>query len=75
MDKEAEMSQGPEQIRSFIAIELPEEAREGLARLRKELEPQPKASSGLLGRHRWGNGQAIQVTARHRLRARRPGIC
>jgi len=28
----------PEQIRSFIAIELPEEAREGLARLRKELE-------------------------------------
>ena len=38
MDKEAEMSQGSEQIRSFIAIELPEEVREGLARLRKELE-------------------------------------
>ena len=38
MDKEAEMSQGPEQIRSFIAIELSEEAKEGLARLRKELE-------------------------------------
>ncbi len=38
MDKEAEMSQGPEEIRSFIAIELPEEAKEGLARLRKELE-------------------------------------
>ena len=32
------MSHNPEQIRSFIAIELPEEAREGLARLRKELE-------------------------------------
>jgi len=27
-----------DQIRSFIAIELPEEAKEGLARLRKELE-------------------------------------
>jgi len=27
-----------EQIRSFIAIELPEEAKEGLARLKKELE-------------------------------------
>jgi len=38
MDKEAEMSQGPEQIRSFIAIELPEEVLEGLARLRRELE-------------------------------------
>jgi 2'-5' RNA ligase len=38
MDREAEMSQGSEEIRSFIAIELPEEAREGLARLRKELE-------------------------------------
>ena len=32
------MSRMPEQIRSFIAIELPEEARKGLARLRKELE-------------------------------------
>ena len=32
------MSRNPEQIRSFIAIELPEEAKEGLARLRKELE-------------------------------------
>ena len=38
MDKEAEMPQGSEEIRSFIAIELPEEAKEGLARLRKELE-------------------------------------
>ena len=32
------MPRNPEQIRSFIAIELPEEAREGLARLKKELE-------------------------------------
>ena len=32
------MSHNPEQIRSFIAIELPEEAKEGLTRLRKELE-------------------------------------
>ena len=38
MDKGAEVSRNPEQIRSFIAIELPEEAKEGLARLRKELE-------------------------------------
>jgi len=38
MDKEAEMSQGSEEIRSFIAIELPEEAKKGLAGLRKELE-------------------------------------
>lgn len=32
------MSDNPREIRSFIAIELPEEVREGLARLRKELE-------------------------------------
>jgi 2'-5' RNA ligase len=32
------VSHSPEQIRSFIAIELPEEAKEGLARLKKELE-------------------------------------
>ena len=32
------MAHNPEQIRSFIAIELPEEAKKGLARLRKELE-------------------------------------
>ena len=32
------MSHSPEQIRSFIAVELPEEAKEGLARLKKELE-------------------------------------
>jgi 2'-5' RNA ligase len=38
MDKGAEVSHNPEQIRSFIAIELPEEAKEGLARLKKELE-------------------------------------
>jgi 2'-5' RNA ligase len=38
MDKGTEVSDNPEQIRSFIAIELPEEAKKGLARLRKELE-------------------------------------
>jgi 2'-5' RNA ligase len=38
MGKGVEVSHYPEQIRSFIAIELPEEAKEGLARLRKELE-------------------------------------
>jgi 2'-5' RNA ligase len=38
MDKGTVVSRNPEQIRSFIAIELPEEAKEGLARLRKELE-------------------------------------
>jgi 2'-5' RNA ligase len=38
MDKGAEVSHNPEQIRSFIAIELPEEAKKGLARLRRELE-------------------------------------
>jgi len=32
------MSHDPEQIRSFVAIELPEEVRKGLARLRDELE-------------------------------------
>lgn len=36
--KGTKVSYNPEQIRSFIAIELPEEAKEGLARLRKELE-------------------------------------
>jgi 2'-5' RNA ligase len=34
----AKVSHNPEQIRSFIAIELSEEAKKGLARLRKELE-------------------------------------
>jgi len=38
MDKGAEVSHNPEQIRSFVAIELPEEAKKGLARLRKQLE-------------------------------------
>ena len=32
------MSHNPEQIRSFIAIELPEEAKRGLAKLKRELE-------------------------------------
>jgi 2'-5' RNA ligase len=34
----AEVLHNPEQIRCFIAIELPEEAKRGLARLKKELE-------------------------------------
>jgi RNA 2',3'-cyclic 3'-phosphodiesterase len=38
MDKGAEVAHNPEQIRSFIAVELPEEAKKGLARLRRELE-------------------------------------
>jgi 2'-5' RNA ligase len=33
----AEVTHNPEQIRCFIAIELPDEAKEGLARLKKEL--------------------------------------
>jgi 2'-5' RNA ligase len=37
-DRGVEVSRIPEQIRSFIAIELPEEAKGGLARLRRELE-------------------------------------
>ncbi|MGQ9545760.1 MAG: RNA 2',3'-cyclic phosphodiesterase [Dehalococcoidia bacterium] len=36
--KQAEVAHNPEQIRSFIAIELPKEAKEGLAGLRKGLE-------------------------------------
>jgi RNA 2',3'-cyclic 3'-phosphodiesterase len=38
MDKGADLSRSLEQIRSFIAIELPGEAKAGLARLRRELE-------------------------------------
>jgi len=38
MDKGTVVAHNPEQIRSFIAIELPENVLEGLARLRKELE-------------------------------------
>jgi 2'-5' RNA ligase len=38
VDKGAEVLQNREQIRSFVAIELPEEAKRGLARLRRELE-------------------------------------
>jgi len=36
--KGAEVPHNPEEIRSFIAIELPEEVRGGLARLRNELK-------------------------------------
>jgi len=52
----AEVAHNPEQIRSFIAIELPEEAKKGLARLRKELEREE---------HRfvkWGDPGGIHLT-------------
>jgi 2'-5' RNA ligase len=38
MDRGAEVLHNHEQLRSFIAIELPEDAKKGLARLRRELE-------------------------------------
>jgi len=38
MDRGVEVPRIPEQIRSFVAIELPEEAKKGLASLRRELE-------------------------------------
>ncbi|MFC1927395.1 RNA 2',3'-cyclic phosphodiesterase [Chloroflexota bacterium] len=38
MDRGVEVSRIPEQIRSFVAIELPEEAKKGLVSLRRELE-------------------------------------
>jgi 2'-5' RNA ligase len=37
MDRVVEVSRIPEQIRSFVAIELPQEAKNGLASLRREL--------------------------------------
>jgi 2'-5' RNA ligase len=37
-DRGVEVPRIPEQIRSFVAIELPDEAKRGLARLRRELE-------------------------------------
>ena len=56
MDKEAVMSQGSEEIRSFIAIELTDEAKEGLARLRKALE------SDEHGFVKWVDPGAIHLT-------------
>lgn len=38
MNRGAGLSDNRQEIRSFIAIELPEEAKKGLARLRRELE-------------------------------------
>lgn len=38
MDRGVEGSRTPEQIRSFVAIELPEEAKQGLTRLREKLK-------------------------------------
>jgi len=56
MDKGADVSHSIEQIRSFIAIELPEQAREGLARLRRELE---RDEHGFV---KWVDPQGIHLT-------------
>jgi 2'-5' RNA ligase len=56
MDKGADVSHNIEQIRSFIAIELPEQAREGLARLRRELE---RDEHGFV---KWVDPQGIHLT-------------
>ncbi len=56
MDKGADVSRSPEQIRSFIAIELPEEAKKGLARLRKGLE---RDEHGFV---KWVDPQGIHLT-------------
>ena len=56
MDKEAKMPHSPEEIRSFIAIELPEEAKRGLARLRSELE---RTEHSFV---KWVNPESIHLT-------------
>lgn len=56
LDKGADVSHNIEQIRSFIAIELPEQAREGLARLRRELE---RDEHGFV---KWVDPQGIHLT-------------
>lgn len=64
------MARNTEQIRSFIAIELPEEVKSGLARLRSELEgtkqrfsPQePAESSGALRFVKWVEPEGIHLT-------------
>jgi len=50
------MAPSPEQIRAFVAIELPEEARRGLARLRRELE---KKEHGFV---KWVDPEGIHLT-------------
>jgi len=56
MDKGADVSRSPDQIRSFIAIELPEEAKQGLARLRRGLE------RDVHGFVKWVDPQGIHLT-------------
>ena len=50
------MSHNPEEIRSFIAIELPEEVKRGLAKLRRELE---RAEHTFV---KWVNPEGIHLT-------------
>jgi len=50
------MSPSPEQIRAFVAIELPEEARRGLARLRQRLE---RKEHGFV---KWVDPEGIHLT-------------
>ena len=56
MDRGAKMPHNPEGIRSFIAIELPEEARSGLGKLRNELERVEHAFV------KWVNPEGIHLT-------------
>ncbi len=56
MDRGAKMPHNPEEIRSFIAIELPEEARSGLGKLRNELERVEHAFV------KWVNPEGIHLT-------------
>lgn len=52
----AKVSHSPEQIRSFIAIELPQNVKDGLAQLRSELE---RAEHRFV---KWVNPEAIHLT-------------
>jgi len=56
MDRGAKMPHNPEGIRSFIAIELPEEARSGLGKLRNELERVEQTFV------KWVNTEGIHLT-------------
>jgi len=56
MDRGAKMPHNPDEIRSFIAIELPEEARSGLGKLRNELERVEHAFV------KWVNPEGIHLT-------------
>ena len=56
MDKGAELPDNPEQIRCFVAIELPSEVKAGLASLRRELERHEHAFI------KWVDPDAIHLT-------------